>query len=633
MYLPGFRPGSVTYLAGGAALTLGIVLVLALAATLFAGRTAPHAAVIALAALSVLEAELTTANVVRAIGVAVVLAVALAGAAPLRERPRVFALVAAAAVCGAFRVWPRLRDVLDLRRSSIQEVVVFAACVSVALGWSALRHRRSRSLPSEVAMALVALAVVTIAVSAEDIYHAARPATLPARVEPATAARPSILLVVLDTVGANRLSIYGHSRPTSPALQRFLDVNERAVLYPLAFSTAPWTAPSHASLFTGRIASDLGLDFARSAWPRLRQRTLSQSLHDQGYRTAAVVANPMLTHWTDILGGFELVVRWRPLHLLRLTPGEALRARWMPRLANRATKPTADAETVNRAVLDLVAQCDDGPPTPTGDGPGPCFVFANYMDGHLPYTPISPFAGMWANDTSAVEHNAGDRRKAELELAAARHDEAIAGLDRALGELLDQLASSGVLERWWIVITSDHGEAFGEHGYSQHGKSLHVEQTKVPLLIVPPRGDRLTARQDAVSLIDVATTIAALGGVDRFGDGDDLRGPPAAARPARMEAAERKGSRDGPVPFSRAVVVGRRHLLEWTERSELYDLEADRAQRQDLAAAAPDEVDRLRLLLPRGLEGEAAVADDSEEPEDEIDDAARRELRALGYLD
>ena len=623
MYLPGFRPGSATYLAVDAALTLGIVLALALAATLFAGRTAPHAAVIALAALSVLEAELTTAKVVRAIGVAVVLAVALAGAAPLRERPRAFALIAAAAVCGAFRVWPRLRDVLDLPRSGIQEVVVFAACVSAALGWSALRRRRSRSLPSEVAMALIALAAVTIAVSAEDVYHAARPATLPARVEPATAARPSILLVVLDTVGANRLSIYGHSRPTSPALQRFLDVNERAVLYPLAFSTAPWTAPSHASLFTGRIASDLGLDFARWAWPRLRQRTLSQSLHDQGYRTAAVVANPMLTHWTDILGGFELVVRWRPLHLLRLSPGEALRARWIPRLADRATKPTAGAETVNRAVLDLVAQCDDGP----------CFVFANYMDGHLPYTPVSPFAGMWANGMSAVERNAGDRRKAELELAAARHDEAIAGLDHALGELLDRLASSGVLDRWWIVITSDHGEAFGEHGYSQHGKSLHVEQTKVPLLIVPPRGDRLTARHDAVSLIDVATTIAALGGVDRFGDGDDLRGPAAAARPARMEAAERKGSRDGPVPFSRAVVVGRRHLIEWTERSELYDLEADRVQRQDLAAAAPEEVDRLRLLLPRGLEGEAAVAHDSEKPEDELDDAARRELRALGYLD
>jgi arylsulfatase A-like enzyme len=255
------------------------------------------------------------------------------------------------------------------------------------------------------------------------------------------------------------------------------------------------------------------------------------------------------------------------------------------------------------------------------------------MDGHVPYTPAPPFAGTWAAGRSAAGDNAADRRIAELDRAAARHDEAIAGLDRAIGELLDQLASSGVLDRWWIVITSDHGEAFGEHGYSQHGKGLHVEQTKVPLLISPPRGDRLTARLDAVSLIDVATTIAALGGIDRFGDGDDLRAPAAGARPARMESAERKGSRDGPVPFSRAVVVGRRQLIEWAERRELYDLEADRAQRQDLAAAAPDEVERLRLLLPRGVGGGTTLAGDHQEPVDEIDDAELRELRALGYLD
>jgi arylsulfatase A-like enzyme len=513
--------------------------------------------------------------------------------------------------------------VLDFPRSEIVEVAVFAGCLAAAIGWSALRRRRPRPLPSEAAVALMVLGAVTIAVSAEDFYRAARPATLPAGGEQRAPARPSILLVVLDTVGANRLSIYGHSRPTTPELQRFLDVNDRAVLYPLAFSTAPWTAPSHASLFTGRLASDLGLQFTRFSWPRLPEPTLSGSLRDQGYRTAAVVANPMLTHWSDILDGFELVVRWRPLHLLRLTPGEALRARLMPRLADRATKPTPVAEIVNRAVLDLVAQCGDDP----------CFVFANYMDGHVPYTPASPFAGMWSDGVRAGERGADDRRGAELELSAARHDEAIAGLDRALGELLDQLASSDVLDRWWIVITSDHGEAFGEHGYTQHGKGLHVEQTKVPLLIAPPRGDRLTARHDAVSLIDVATTIAALGGIDRFGDGEDLRAPAATARPARMEAAERKGSRDGPVPFSRAVAVGRRHFIEWPDRGELYDLEADRAQRQNLVAAAPDEVDRLRLLLPRGLVGDAAPAGGATTPLEEVDDAARRELRALGYLD
>jgi arylsulfatase len=283
----------------------------------------------------------------------------------------------------------------------------------------------------------------------------------------------------------------------------------------------------------------------------------------------------------------------------------------MPQLGIRATKPTPPAETVNRAVLDLVGRCAGGP----------CFVFANYMDAHLPYTPAPPYAGRWA-----LRRGEGRR----LEQEAALHDEAITGLDAAIGQLLEQLASSDSLAHWWIVITADHGEAFGEHGYTRHGKGLHVEQTKVPLMIVPPRTDRLTARQDAVSLIDVATTIAGLGGVEGFGEGDDLRRPVSAARPARMVSSGRAD-----IPPSRAVVVGRRQLIEWADRRELYDLEADRAQQHDLAAAAPDEVERLRALLPPGVmdKGEAVRAGDDEAPLDEVDDATRRNLRALGYLD
>ena len=102
-----------------------------------------------------------------------------------------------------------------------------------------------------------------------------------------------------------------------------------------------------------------------------------------------------------------------------------------------------------------------------------------------------------------------------------------------------------------------------------------------------------------------------------------------------MEFSGRRSSDGAAIPRSRAVVVGRRQLIEWADRRELYDLEADRAQQHDLAAVAPDEVERLRALLPPGVmdEGEAAPAGDDAAPLDEVDDAARRELRALGYLD
>ena len=390
LYAPGFRPGAFTYLAVDAALTLGIVLVVVLAATIVAGSAAPQAAVVVLAALTALEAELGPMDVVRAVAVALVLVAVLAIDGELQRQPLALALVAAAAVCGAFRVWPRLSEVVDLPSNDITEaaleVLVFAACAGAAVGWSAIRHRRARRLPRESALALATLAMVTLAVTAADTYRGARPSVLPNTALPG-AARPSILVLLLDTVGANRLSIYGHSRPTTPALKRFLDSSERAVLYPLAFSTASWTAPAHTSLFTGRLASDAYAEhdgasgLAAHPWPML-----SQILRDQGYRTAAVVANPMLTHHTGLLDGFDVVVRWRPLHLLELTPGELLRAHWMPQLGIRATKPTPPAETVNRAVLDLVGRCAGGP----------CFVYANYMDAHQPYTPAPPYAGKWA---------------------------------------------------------------------------------------------------------------------------------------------------------------------------------------------------------------------------------------------
>jgi arylsulfatase A-like enzyme len=149
----------------------------------------------------------------------------------------------------------------------------------------------------------------------------------------------------------------------------------------------------------------------------------------------------------------------------------------------------------------------------------------------------------------------------------------------------------------------------------------------VPLVIAPPRGEHLTVRHDPVSSIDVATTLAALGGAAGFGTGDDLRRPAAAGLSARMESAGKGGPRGGVAP-SRAVVAGRRQLIVREGRSELYDLEADRAQQHNLAATAPDEVERLRAMLPAGVTREGRATLDGD-----LDDAERRNLRALGYLD
>jgi arylsulfatase A-like enzyme len=324
--------------------------------------------------------------------------------------------------------------------------------------------------------------------------------------------------------------------------------------------------------------------------------------------------------------GFDRVVRARPLHPLHLTPGETLRALWLPQIGTRAMKPTPPADFINRGVLNAVRRCGDGP----------CFVFANYMDAHAPYAPPAPWAGRWAGHWAPVVTDA-DASGEELRRAAARHDEAIGSLDAALGALLTELAGSGVLDRWWLIVTADHGEAFGEHGVVAHGKGLHVEQTKIPLLIQPPRGVRLEAWQDPVSLIDVATTIAALGGISRFGAGNDLRRRAAPGALARLEFAGRGYTDTGrggrAIAPSRAVVVGRRQLIESAGRRELYDLGEDPRQRRDLATAAPGEVEGLAALLPPGFPPWPAAPGLEGTPGGETEEATRRDLRTLGYLD
>jgi arylsulfatase A-like enzyme len=629
LYAPATRPGAPSYLGAAAALTIALVLAVAVIATLATGRFAPLVTVVTMAAATVLGAgvEIEAADAWRAVAVASVLALSLRLDRDLRQRPMAMALIAAAAVCAAFRIWPTLCDEIAPCRGARDDwaghamgLLVFAGCMASAIGYATLRRRRSPRLPGAPFVATTALALATIlTIVAETVTRLPR-STSDLSLEASTAGeRPSILVLLLDTVGAGRLSIYGHSRDTTPELRKFLDASPRAVLYPLAFAPASWTVPSHASLLTGLLPTEHGIEHARRGeeWPRREHRLLGPTLRGLGYRTAAIIANPRLLYAPEIFAGFDSVQWPPPMHGLRLTPGEHLRARWFSKIGDRAVKPSPPAEAVNREVLDHVRQCGDGP----------CLVFANYMDAHAPYAPPPSFAGTWEG---SGRDRLAEGKGAAIERAAARHDESLLGLDAALGALLAELDRSGALDRWWLVITSDHGEAFGEHGFNAHGKGLHVEQTRIPLLVQPPLGERLEVRRGPVSLVDVGTTLAAVAGVADFGGGDDLRRPPTSVPVVGMEFAGREWSGVW-VPRARGVVVGQQHLIESEGRRELYDLDEDPLERNDLAAAARDEVERLAALLPPGF----SVADEApaDFPGKDAGEDERRGLRALGYLD
>jgi arylsulfatase A-like enzyme len=420
-----------------------------------------------------------------------------------------------------------------------------------------------------------------------------------AALPPAAPGSPNVLLLVLDTVRAMSLSVYGYQRATTPVLERLA---QRGVVFNRAISTAPWTRPSHASLFTGRWEHQLSADHLvplDGAYP-----TLAEQLAAVGYRTGGFVAN--LTHATPAAGiarGFEhyeahlvtpaqvAVSAWIPGRLYKLLP----RGGRVPEARINYVRKTAD--DINRAVLDWVDR-----------SPGrPFFAFANYMDAHDPYRPQPPFDTLFAEPAYPAlpptrAGGPGLDRPRELR----PYDQAIAYLDHEIGRLLQALEQRGLLQNTVVIITSDHGEAFGEQGIYGHGSTLYLPMLHVPLLLagpgVPPEGKRVN---DWVSLQALAPTVLELAApsvrhpfpgpsLTRFWRGDSIVATPllagsryAANNPAWYPTS--KGTLHG------LIADGKLLVREADGRRELFDLAADPMQFTDLLLRQPDDSIAARL--------------------------------------
>lgn len=351
------------------------------------------------------------------------------------------------------------------------------------------------------------------------------------------AGAPNVILIVLDTVRADHLSLDGSDRATSPALVRLA---ERGIRFARARSTAPWTLASHASLFTGHWPHELGVEWTTPLEPRFR--TLAETLGDRGYATAGFVANTLycshdtrldrgFTHYEDyrLTGLTPLRTSWLMDHSLKLASdsglflkrnlppplASALPDSWLEPLLTMDRKK--DASEVNGEFLRWL-----------GDRPQPnrpFLAFLNYYDAHSPY--ILPAGERYrfgvqpqgqADFVLLAEHwTAIDRTKLSARyraLARDCYDDCIAYLDQELGRLLDDLVKRGILDHTLVIVTSDHGEGFGEHDLFDHGESLFSTELHVPLVIVPPGGVASKVVNETVSLRDVPATIL------------DLLGPP-----------------------------------------------------------------------------------------------------------
>ncbi|HEV7765085.1 MAG TPA: sulfatase-like hydrolase/transferase [Thermoanaerobaculia bacterium] len=242
-------------------------------------------------------------------------------------------------------------------------------------------------------------------------------------------ALPPIILISVDTLRSDHLAIYGYTKNATPNIDA---LRRDGVLYEKAWSHAPLTLPSHASMLTGLLPTEHGVrNNIGYRFDGARLRTLAEVLREKGYRTGAAVSSYVLRSETGISDGFDLYEDSIPV-----TVGAAT-----------AENQRSGFETVKHAQQFIAANAQN-----------PFFLFLHIYEPHAPYEPS--------------------------------YDGEIAKSDAILGQLIATLKSSGVYDRAVIVFTSDHGEALWEHGEDQHGILLYREVLQVPLVIKLPQSER-----------------------------------------------------------------------------------------------------------------------------------------------
>lgn len=420
----------------------------------------------------------------------------------------------------------------------------------------------------------------------------------------------NVLLVVVDTLRADRLSLYGYHRPTSPHLDAFA---REGVTFLNARSPAGCTFPSVNALLTSRDPAvflggpDLGIPET--------VRSLPEILREHGYSTAAVSASPIVRNTPSGMnpaGGF---------------------GRGFQTFDEDCWKK--HAACVNQKALGLVQTL-----------PEPWFLYLHYLEPHGPYRPAADhprkFAPKnpegvrpWARRGEAfpvgrrlydgdTRYQFGPRDLAHL---SNLYDEEIAYFDQQFKEILDDLRERGLLDRTAIVLAADHGEEMYEHGHFGHCRDLAFETVlKTPLLLRFPGIEQGFRRKSLADNLDIVPTLLDYLGLSTEGqtfDGKSLRPVIEKDQPIRRVSFGLQG-------VTRTVTEGTLKLTFdlATGRTQLFDLKADPGEKTDLSPRRPEDTRRLQAALVRWMETREGPPVESRRKAKQLE----QKLRALGYL-
>jgi arylsulfatase len=414
---------------------------------------------------------------------------------------------------------------------------------------------------------------------------------------PEGSARPNIILVLIDTLRADRLGAYGNARGLSPNLDAFAAAG---VTFERAIAPSSWTMPSMASIFTAcypsvhkvtRFQKPTELNDPNFQLSRLPEKlsTLAEALEIEGYATAGFTANPFTLQQYGFADGFGV---------------------FDERFA--VSKATGDGRKLTDAALDWLQR---------RDASRPFFLYVHYMDVHGPYdAPPEYFEPLLEGVEASPRRRELEKYELEnldyldstppgidevrhirmrryQEYWAARYDAGVREMDDHFADLQARLRQAGVWDAAYVIVTSDHGEALAEHGWWDHGYSVHHPEVHVPLLLrwpgVLPAGRRVP---HVCSLVGLAPTVLAQLRIAPLADvqGESLLPLLADAAPARTPEAFVEFVRVG--AQQKGLYRGDWKLLYFTVGStsrQLFDMKADSLEQSDVSAANGSTADAM----------------------------------------
>jgi arylsulfatase A-like enzyme len=414
------------------------------------------------------------------LGVALLLALLLALTSKIFPRMPLMRTAVIVYASGMAYIWLALTE-----RLTYHADILLGIGIGIALSRWFMKHQKLTFRVWRTTLPLLAAAVILALVVGEgrDWWHEH---SALAKLPPATPGSPNVLVIVIDTLRADHMSLYGYARQTTPNVDAFA---KKGVIFDEAIAPSSWTLPSHASMLTGRYTYEHGADSVKPmsvlghSLQTLDNRypMLSEALDRHGYRTAGFAGNRIFfsrhmglgrgfTHFEDfttmdmfprtVLGRkfatlilnhdglrmFLVGIGFRNLEHLQMVGEEGIRKR---------------GPSINQAVLSWIDR----------DHSRPFFAFLNYYDVHGPYGP---------------RHSAGQKFSHGHGSDLDYYDDGVADMDTFIGDLLHQLDRRGLTDNTLIIFTSDHGELLNEHGMLGHRNALYRQLIEVPFVVVKP---------------------------------------------------------------------------------------------------------------------------------------------------